>query len=318
MIPSEVERVVRRLDEVLEEVGEHPDPRVRAAVTELADGLQRIHAEGLRRLAELLAEEPGRFRRALDDPVIANLFLLYDLAVVDEQGRTREALEAVRPLLEEHGCSLDLLGVEEGEVRIRLRGPRGTIEGLAEEVVEGVQRALEKGLPGFRKLEVEGPVAEEPEPIFRSGDPGWEERFLSGEPVSMVPRKTIRSLERRLEGGSGNGAGAGPPGGEDGETRRVSVAPVEEVEEEGLHGSLVEGFPVLLLRASGGLRAYRNACPGSILPLHLGERSGGAVVCPWHGCRFDPESGARLEGEGPGLEPLPVEVENGTVRVEIV
>ncbi len=317
MIASEVERVVQRLDEVLEEVGDHPDPRVRAAVTELADGMQRIHAEGLRRLAELLAEEPERFRRALDDPVIANLFLLYDLAVVDERGRTRDALEEVRPLLEEHDASLDLLDVDEGVVTIRLRGPRGRIERVADELVEAVHRALRKGLPGFSKLEVEGPVAEEPEARVRSGEPGWAEAFRSGEPVSMVPAGKIEALENRLETGSRNGSGASAAGPGERQRKRVAAAPADEVPEDELHGSLVDGYPVLLLRAGGELRAFRNACPGSILPLHLGGREAGAVVCPWHGCRFDVESGTRLEGEGPGLERLESGVEDGTVWVEL-
>lgn len=313
MISSEVERVVQRLDEVLEEVSDHPDPRVRAAVTELADGLQRIHAEGLRRLAELLAEEPERFRRALDDPVVSNLFLLYDLAVVDERGRTREALEEVRPLLEEHGASVDLLDVEEGVVRIRLRGPGGTIGRIADDVVDAVRRALKTGVPGFRKLDVEGPIAEDPQPRVRSGEPGWEEHFRAGEPVSMVPAEKLRSLEERLENGARDGSG-----GQGGERRRVPVAPVEEVEDHALHGSVVDGFPVLLIRSGGELGAYRNACPGSILPLHLGERTDGAIVCPWHGCRFDEESGARLgPEEGPGLQALAVGVEDGTVWVEL-
>lgn len=314
MIPSEVERVVRRLDEVLEEVGQHPDPRVRAAVTELADGLQRIHAEGLRRLAELVAEEPERFRRALDDPVISNLFLLYDLAVVDEEARTRNALEAVRPLLEEHGVSLDYLGVEEGVVKVEIHGPAGTVEGAAEELVDRLHEALEKGLPGFQKLEVTDVVVEEPGPAVRSGEPGWEDRFRSGEPVSMVSSEKLRILERRLEGSAANGArdeGGSPEG------RRAIVADAAEVEPDGLHGTVAGGYPVLLLRADGELRAYRNACPGSILPLHLGSVEEGTVVCPWHGCRFDPATGDRVEGEGRGLEALPVAVEEESVVVEL-
>ena len=83
-------------------------------------------------------------------------------------------------------------------------------------------------------------------------------------------------------------------------------------------GRIVDGRPLLVLSlaAGGALRAYPNACPDSIRPLHLGELTDDVLRCPWHGCRFDAATGRRLEGPGSSLEPLPVEVRDGAVWVE--
>lgn len=80
----------------------------------------------------------------------------------------------------------------------------------------------------------------------------------------------------------------------------------------------VEGEFVLVANLDGELRAYRNACPGSPLPLHGGPLEGSVLECPWHHCRFDLRDGARLDASGPGLSAMPVSVEEGVVRIGTV
>ena len=79
----------------------------------------------------------------------------------------------------------------------------------------------------------------------------------------------------------------------------------------------IDGVPVLLcaLDDEDGIVAYRNACPGSALPLHLGSLSRGELHCPWHGCRFEIASGRRIGGSGLDLEPFNASVREGVVHV---
>ena len=80
----------------------------------------------------------------------------------------------------------------------------------------------------------------------------------------------------------------------------------------------VEGERVLIANLDGEFCAYRNACPGSPLPLHGGPLEGSVLECPWHHCRFDVRDGARLDATGPGLSAMPVVVEEGVVQIGIV
>lgn len=215
---EEIERLAGRLEEVLRWLAANADPAVTDAVAELLDGLQRVHGEGLRRLAGLLVEDEERWGRALADPVVSSLFELYELRV----GR-----------------------------------PDG-------------------GSP--------------------TGD------------VSVVPEDRLVQLERRLRRERPGAAGKERP-------ERVAEIPLDELPEGSLFAALVDDTPVLVVRSGEGVRAYRNACPGSPLPLHVGTLDGATLVCPWHGCRFDVRSGERESGTGPPLDRLPSRIGHGLVRV---
>lgn len=244
----EVDRLADHLDRLLEELLSRGDEEVAAAVVGLVEGIERIHAEGMRRLAELLARSSDLFARAERDPVISSLFAAYDLSVQAPAGAGGDD-----PALEPAGAS-------------------------------------------------------------PTGD------------TSVVPRATLVRLRRRLEGRAAeeSGPGAGvvvPPGDPDAaEATRASVGtfPLSDLAEPGLYGLTVGRASVLVVRdREGGVHAFRNACPGSPLPLHLGTLYDAALVCPWHGCRFDPSSGERLDREGPSLRRFAVRELEGTLRIAV-
>ncbi|CAN5248046.1 NifU family protein [soil metagenome] len=313
MQPSapESEGWVARLDALLETLGEHPDPEVRSGFAELIDGLHRLHAEGIARLVELLADDPASFARALDDPTIANLLLLYDLAVVDERERANRALESVRPLLRSRGGGAELVGVEEGVVHLNVTGTGDAWAVSAELVVHSLDRAFAERLPGYRELHIDSPECR------RSGV-GWAfEASGTGEWVSFVPVENLRRAEDRLRKATVE-APREPA------HQRVAAAvlrpvlPLAELSDDEVRGVLVENQPVLLARVNGELVGYRNACPGSLLPLHLGSNcEGGTIRCPWHGCLFDLATGSAVGHDRGPLQRLPVSLANGMVCVHL-
>lgn len=82
--------------------------------------------------------------------------------------------------------------------------------------------------------------------------------------------------------------------------------------------SVVElcGREVALARVGGRLHAFDNRCPHTGGPLALGRIEKGAVVCPWHGARFDLGSGRCAAGPaGAGIEILEVSETPEGVRV---
>jgi nitrite reductase/ring-hydroxylating ferredoxin subunit len=81
-------------------------------------------------------------------------------------------------------------------------------------------------------------------------------------------------------------------------------------------------FPLLLVRTRAGIRAFVNACPHQFLPLdHRGpsvlSADGERLICSAHGATFDAGSGDGLAGPGTGcgLDPVPVELQDGIVRI---
>ncbi|MHB8574510.1 MAG: Rieske (2Fe-2S) protein [Dehalococcoidia bacterium] len=97
----------------------------------------------------------------------------------------------------------------------------------------------------------------------------------------------------------------------------VSAMPLDHLSDGSMHRLDLTGTQVLLCRIAGEVYAFRNLCPGSVLPLNLGVLDGSVIVCPWHQCRFDGRSGRRLDTKGRPLDVFPVSIVNGEIRLAL-
>ncbi|MBA4157367.1 MAG: Rieske 2Fe-2S domain-containing protein [Gemmatimonadetes bacterium] len=95
----------------------------------------------------------------------------------------------------------------------------------------------------------------------------------------------------------------------------TELARTAEVPPGSMRGAMVDEIPVLLVNVDGEVYGFRNACPGSYLPLDAGRLQGDELVCPAHGCRFDARTGRRRDGGEGRLEVLPVAVHGDRIRL---
>ena len=84
----------------------------------------------------------------------------------------------------------------------------------------------------------------------------------------------------------------------------------------------IGGFPILLVRAQNGPRAFVNACPHQFLPLNMRSdqvisASGKGLICSNHHAVFSIETGLGISGEGIGtcLAEIPISVANGQIFI---
>lgn len=293
------------LDEQLERLMEVASEEVRAGVAALLEGMRRFHAEGLGRLAALVEEDPSLRRRALEDPAIANLLLLYDLIDLDDAELADRAIEEVREVARSRGGDIELVDVAEGVVRVRLRGQGDAWTASLAALARSLSAALTRRLPGFAGIEVEEAA------VKRRGE-GWVADVGGlGQWVSFVPVENLQRAQARAERAREREAEAV------GAARRAFAFDLAEARTGPgpLYGSIVDGFPLLLVDAGPGLVAFRDACPGSMLPLSLGSLTDGVIHCPWHGCSFDAATGSRVGGKGADLHGLRLEVAGTRGRV---
>ena len=277
-LPPELTLNLDRLDDLVAAFEQHPDEIVQAHAFELLRCVDAVHRPGLRRIADLL-RIAGLEHRAIEDPEVRLLFDLYDLGEGGEKARADDVLQSVRPYIESHGGRLEVVGAESGVVTIRLSGACHGCSGSAATLRHVVEQALREGLSDFARMEV---VEAIPEPA-----------------AGFVPRGNLLLPRRpRLVWYDALRADAVPDGG----TCAVVVA----------------GERVLVTSLAGEMYAYRNACPGTPLPLDAAPITNGAIECPWHGCRFDVRGGRRLDADGPGLGVVPISVEGGMVRIGVL
>ncbi len=139
-----------RLEELLGHV-EGMDEHVRDQVFELLDGVDAVHRLAVARLAAVVGDGLPSLRRS--DPAIDWLFEAYGVGVDDLEAASA-ALDQVRPYLHEHGGEVEVLGVQDGVVQVRLSGACSGCTSASETLRHGVEEALREGLPGFVAMDV--------------------------------------------------------------------------------------------------------------------------------------------------------------------
>lgn len=170
MSDTAMEQVVR-VEGLLGQVEALPDAVARETATEVMQALLDLYGEGLERIVEILAEhDDGRLAEALvSDELVAHLLLLHGLHPVPVEQRVRRALEGVLPYLQSHGGNAQLLGVEEGVVRLRLEGSCSGCPSSSMTLKLAIEKAIFEAAPDVEEVRAEGAVtpAESPSGLLQ-------------------------------------------------------------------------------------------------------------------------------------------------------
>jgi Fe-S cluster biogenesis protein NfuA len=159
----EIQGRLERLDAVLWEVNHSADLATQAHAAAVVDALLDWHATALERLQARLAEAGDAGREALDacaaDDVVAGMLLLHGLHPRSVEVRVRQALDSVRPYLRSHGGNVELLGVTDGVVRLRLEGSCHHCSSSTVTMQQTIEQAIYGHAPEVAAVEVEGTTA---------------------------------------------------------------------------------------------------------------------------------------------------------------
>lgn len=201
------------------------------------------------------------------------------LAAFEESAPT-EVQEQVGNLL----TGIDLLH-REGLQRL-VGGLREGGAGDAVDRVAGEDRvvAILLGLYDLAEL----PVPEEPEPPAQSAPAP-----AGGGGAAIVPLDSLRRRPR---------------------AEWTEVARVEELVPGAVRSREADGVALVLLEVDHEVYAFRERCPSCDQALGSAYLVDRALTCAWCGGRWDARTGAP-EGSEPRLEPLPVSVVEGSVRL---
>ena len=151
---------IEKIEELVRAVEGLPDPAARASAVALVQALMDFHGEALDRLMEIVAAqgEPGYsiFDKFSRDELVSNLLLLYGLHPLPLETRVLQALEKVKPYLASHGGDVELLGIDEGVVRLRLHGSCKGCPSSAATLKLAIEAAIYEAAPDVASIEAEG------------------------------------------------------------------------------------------------------------------------------------------------------------------
>jgi Fe-S cluster biogenesis protein NfuA len=143
-----VEKLAARLDQA-------NDPEIRAAALELVQSVIELHGAALQNLIERCVATPEGERvldEALQDDLVASMFLLHSLHPDDLETRVLRGIESVRPYLQSHGGDCELAGVDHGTVRLRLHGSCGSCPSSSLTLKNAVEEALYQVAPDIKQI----------------------------------------------------------------------------------------------------------------------------------------------------------------------
>ena len=151
---------VRRIGALVEEVESIADPEVRTSTRQLVQLVMEFHGTALDRALEILANggEPGMaFIEQLGrDSEVSSLLVLYGLHPESLETRVGKAVERLEPKLRRDGASIELLGIEDSAVRIRVTPGTHTCGSTTKALQSTVEDAVYEAAPDIASLVVDG------------------------------------------------------------------------------------------------------------------------------------------------------------------
>src|SRR4051812_40086338 len=185
----EAEQLIARVQELTGRLEDLEDGSCRELAEELTGAVVQMYGAGLERILELIDDEEMRARLASDE-LVAGLLMIHDLYPVPLEERVMAALDSVRPYMESHGGNIELLGFEDGVVKLRLEGSCKSCRASSSTLELAVRQALQEAAPDLLGMDVEGVVEEEPDagitgvplPLV-NGAPSWHTLDISAPEV---------------------------------------------------------------------------------------------------------------------------------------
>jgi len=281
---KEFQKSLQRIEELVHTIESSADPNTRAGAIELMQSLMELNSSGIERILSIVFESGPAGGELIDeiarDNEVESLLLLYGLHPLNIEERVLLALEKVRPYLQSHGGNVELLGVREGVVRLRLQGSCNGCASSAMTLKLAIEEAVYEKAPDLAALEVEGVVEETKPPAFvqlgrttngKAKENGWKD---VGE-LTSLPEGAVRAME-------------------------------------------ISDRPVIFCRIGETYYAYSDACPECGKTMQTALLEAAALVCPGCHQRFDVMGAGRsLDKPDLYLEPFPLLMEQGQAKIAL-
>lgn len=295
---EQIEGLIRKIEAL-------PDPEARASAIALMQALMEFHGSGLDRMMEIIADsgEGGYavFDHFAADDLVGSLLLLYGLHPLPLETRVTQALNKVRPYLDSHGGNVELLGVDDGVVRLRMQGSCKSCPSSSLTLKLAIEEAIYAAAPDVVSIEAEG--VQEQAIISKSG---------------FVQIGKLSEAEALATGRNGNGNGNGKGNGQLNKDAWQDVSGLASLAQSSVKLMNIGGRSILFCRLGETFYAYGNNCPGCGRPLQGAQLELTNLVCPHCRQQYDViRAGRGLDQPSLHLEPFPLLFEQGRARVAL-
>jgi Fe-S cluster biogenesis protein NfuA len=131
------------------------DPEIRAIALDLVQSVVELHGAALQRLVDSLIQTPEgqqALSEALENDLVSSMLLLHNLHPDGIETRVLRGIEKARPYLKSHGGDVELTGVRDGIVHLRLHGTCGSCPSSSITLKNAVEDALFEVAPDIVEI----------------------------------------------------------------------------------------------------------------------------------------------------------------------
>lgn len=273
---SELNQQSQHIQDLIEEIDSLPDPAARKIMQECIQEILSFYGHGLEKILGIISKGNDSaakdiYNDLIEDSFVSGLLLIHDLHPLDLKTRLYLALEKVKPYMDSHGGSVEIVSLENDVAKLKLSGSCNGCPSSSSTLELGIKQAIEENCPDLLGLEVEGITASpNPEKSLQKTEAGW---------------KTIKGLDGLPDG---------------------AMKPLESA-----------GVPLIICCVNNQLYAYRNHCPACERPFNNGTLEGRILSCQL-GHRYDVQhAGKCTDDETIHLDPFPLVLENGLIKIAV-
>jgi Fe-S cluster biogenesis protein NfuA len=151
---------VSKLGELVSRFEEMADSPQKIAARELVQTLMEVHSQGLERLMEIVFESKDTGGALIDrlgkDEVVGGLLLIHSLHPDGFEMRVQTAVERMRSRLRKLSCTIELLGIDEGAVRVHVSRGGHSCGSSTSELRALVENGIYEFAPDLASLDISG------------------------------------------------------------------------------------------------------------------------------------------------------------------
>jgi Fe-S cluster biogenesis protein NfuA/nitrite reductase/ring-hydroxylating ferredoxin subunit len=291
---EQIEGLIRKIENL-------SDPEARETAVALLQALMEFHGSGIERMMEIVAESGESSYSIFDgfaaDNLVGSLLLLYGQHPLPLETRVTQALDKVRPYLDSHGGNVELLGINDGRVQLRMQGSCKSCPSSAMTLKLAIEEAIYAAAPDVVAIDAEGVT---------------EQRSVTG----FVQ---IQKSPANVADGTGVGSAVQPSNLPIGKTGGwQEVAELDSLGHSTIQMKEVGGRSILFCRFGESFYAYGNNCPGCSQPLKGAHLELTNLICPHCKQQYDViRAGRGLDQPDLHLEPFPLLFEQGMAKVAL-
>ncbi|MGI8952073.1 MAG: NifU family protein [Chitinophagaceae bacterium] len=185
----------QHIQELIEEIDSLPDANARVLMQECIQEMLSFYGHGLEKILSIISKGNNTaakdiYNNLIEDSFVSSLLLIHDLHPLDLKTRLYQALEKVKPYMDSHGGSVEVVSLENGVAKLKLSGSCKGCPSSSSTLELGIKQAIEELCPDLEGLEVEGAV-DAPSKKTHNLDAGW--RVIKG--VDVLPNNAMKAVE---------------------------------------------------------------------------------------------------------------------------